>query len=60
MTRETYPAMLAAGAALYGFPFAGFWRVIDTPDDRDRAAHDLGTTQLDYLSRGEGPARESS
>ncbi len=27
---ETYPAMLAAGEALYGYPFAGFWSVLDT------------------------------
>ncbi len=25
------------GRRLYGFPFAGFWRVIDTPADRERA-----------------------
>jgi mannose-1-phosphate guanylyltransferase len=41
MIRVVYPAVLAAGAALYGFPFDGFWRVIDTPQDRDRAAREL-------------------
>lgn len=37
ITRETYPAMLAADEPLYGLPFAGFWRVIDTAADLDRA-----------------------
>jgi NDP-sugar pyrophosphorylase family protein len=37
ITRETYPAMLAAGEALYGLPFTGFWRVIDTSADLARA-----------------------
>lgn len=37
ITRETYPAMLAAAEPLYGFPFAGFWRVIDTATDLERA-----------------------
>lgn len=46
ITRHTYPAMLAAGAALYGFPFAGFWRVIDTPIDRERADRDLAKVDL--------------
>jgi NDP-sugar pyrophosphorylase family protein len=58
MTRETYPKMLAAGAALYGFPFDGFWRVIDTPADRERAARELATTRPAYL-RGSGPVGEN-
>jgi NDP-sugar pyrophosphorylase family protein len=37
ITRATYPAMLAADEGLYGFPFAGFWRVIDTAADLARA-----------------------
>ena len=37
ITRATYPTMLAADEALYGFPFAGFWRVIDTAADLARA-----------------------
>jgi NDP-sugar pyrophosphorylase family protein len=41
ITRDTYPAMMAADAPLYGFPYDGFWRVIDTPADRDRAAEAL-------------------
>jgi NDP-sugar pyrophosphorylase family protein len=31
ITRSTYVAMLAAEAPLYGFPFEGYWRVLDTP-----------------------------
>lgn len=49
MTHDTYPAMLAAGVALYGHPFAGFWRVIDTPADRDRAAQEIATARLAFL-----------
>jgi NDP-sugar pyrophosphorylase family protein len=49
MIRVTYPALLAAGAPLYGFPFDGFWRVIDTPADRDRAACDVATARLPFL-----------
>jgi len=26
----TYPRMLAAGRPLYGYPFSGYWRVLDT------------------------------
>ncbi len=50
MTHDIYPAMLAAGAALYGFPFDGFWRVIDTPADLGRAAGELATAPLAYLT----------
>ncbi|HYD49440.1 MAG TPA: nucleotidyltransferase family protein [Terriglobales bacterium] len=30
ITRATYPAMLAAGEALYGYVHHGFWQVLDT------------------------------
>ncbi len=49
LTRDTYPAMLAAGAPLLGFPFDGFWRVIDTPSDRERAAHEIADADLVHL-----------
>ena len=52
MTRDTYPAMLADGAPLYGFRFDGFWRVIDTPADRDRAATEIATTRFTNLGIG--------
>ena len=38
IARHTYPAMLAAGEPLYGLPFLGFWRVIDTAADLERAS----------------------
>lgn len=41
ITRHTYPAMLEAGEQLYGLPFAGFWRVIDTAADLERASAEL-------------------
>jgi mannose-1-phosphate guanylyltransferase len=43
ITRQTYPAMLDAGASLYGLPFAGFWRVIDTAADLERATAALAS-----------------
>jgi mannose-1-phosphate guanylyltransferase len=50
ITRDTYPAMLAADEPLYGFPFLGFWRVIDTAADLDRALMELaGSSPLHYL-----------
>lgn len=54
LTRATYPAMLAAGARLYGFPFDGFWRVIDTPNDRERADRDLANARLEHLRNPSG------
>jgi NDP-sugar pyrophosphorylase family protein len=49
ITHETYPAMIAADAALYGYPFSGFWRVIDSPADRERAGRELSTTRFQHL-----------
>lgn len=50
MTRLVYPRMLAAGEPLYGFPFAGFWRVVDTIADRERTEGDLAALPpLHYL-----------
>jgi mannose-1-phosphate guanylyltransferase len=54
ITRATYPAMLTAGSALYGWPFDGFWRVIDTPADRERAARDLPEANLLHLPLDRG------
>ena len=55
LTRATYPAMLAAGVPLHGFPFEGFWRVIDTPSDRERAARELSETRLVHLRNPSAP-----
>ena len=50
ITRDVYPRMLAADEPLYGFPFTGFWRVIDTADDLARAEEALrGTAPLTFL-----------
>lgn len=54
LTRATYPAMLAAGEPIYGLPFDGFWRVIDTPSDRERAARDLTEARLMHLRNSSG------
>ena len=53
MTHDTYPKMLAAGVALYGFPFDGFWRVIDTPADRELADRELATVRLTHVDRSD-------
>jgi len=50
ITRETYPAMLIAGESLCGYPFAGFWRVIDNAADLARANAALAEeTPLHFL-----------
>jgi NDP-sugar pyrophosphorylase family protein len=30
ITAQTYPRLLAAGAPVFGYPFDGYWRVLDT------------------------------
>jgi NDP-sugar pyrophosphorylase family protein len=50
ITRETYPAMLAAGEPLYGLPCARFWRVVDTEADLLRAERELAAAgPLEHL-----------
>jgi mannose-1-phosphate guanylyltransferase len=41
ITRVTYPAMLAAGAPLYGYVFDGHWHVLDTPAGLAEGRRDL-------------------
>ena len=43
ITRQTYPAMLAAGGALFGYVFDGYWRVLDTHAGLAEGRHDLAT-----------------
>jgi NDP-sugar pyrophosphorylase family protein len=43
ITRQTYPAMLAAGCALYGHVFDGYWRVLDTHAGLAEGRHDFAT-----------------
>ncbi len=45
ITRQTYPAMLAAGCPLYGFVFDGYWRVLDTHALLAEGRHELDTGQ---------------
>jgi NDP-sugar pyrophosphorylase family protein len=50
-TKETYPKMLLAGEALYGFCFEGFWQDLGT-SERIRNAEDnlgLGRVRLHYV-----------
>jgi mannose-1-phosphate guanylyltransferase/phosphomannomutase len=37
----TYPRMLAGGAPLYGYTFAGYWRVLDTHAGLAEGRYDL-------------------
>jgi NDP-sugar pyrophosphorylase family protein len=45
ITRTTYPAMLAAGAPLYGYAFDGYWRVLDTPSGLAEGRQELERAQ---------------
>jgi len=38
---ETYPAMLAAGEALFGFPYSGYWAVLDTHEGLESGRREL-------------------
>jgi NDP-sugar pyrophosphorylase family protein len=50
-TRQTYPRMLRAGEAFYGFNFDGFWQDLGTAERIQRAEQSLGLGQarLHYL-----------
>jgi NDP-sugar pyrophosphorylase family protein len=50
-TRETYPRMVAAGEALYGFRFDGFWQDLGTTERIEQAEAKLarGEASLHYL-----------
>lgn len=52
-TRETYPRMLGAGEALFGYHFTGFWQDLGTRERIDDAEIKLnsGAATLHYLSR---------
>lgn len=50
LTRDTIPALMAAGESLFGFPFDGYWRVVDSPEDLERARREIGGGQrLSFL-----------
>ncbi len=50
-TRQTYPRMLAAGEALYGYYFDGFWQDLGTPERIRQAEANLqaGLTKLHFV-----------
>jgi NDP-sugar pyrophosphorylase family protein len=50
-TKQTYPQMLLAGEALYGFCFDGFWQDLGTIDRIQQAEASLaqGRAKLHYL-----------
>ena len=48
-TRETYPKMLVAGEALYGFCFEGFWQDLGTAERIQQAEKKLSQAGLHYL-----------
>jgi mannose-1-phosphate guanylyltransferase len=50
-TKNTFPRMLTAGAALYGFRFDGFWQDLGTPAAIKQAEERLesGHAKLHYL-----------
>ncbi|MGD9762219.1 MAG: NDP-sugar synthase [Candidatus Binatia bacterium] len=43
ITRQTYPAMLAAGCPLFGYVFDGYWRVLDTHAGLAEGRYELET-----------------
>ena len=51
-TRQTYPRMLCAGEAFYGFYFDGFWQDLGTAERIQQAEQSLahGRTSLHYLT----------
>jgi len=48
ITADTYPAMLAAGEPLYGYPFAGRWLTVGTPAELEAAR----ATMAAWAARG--------
>lgn len=50
LTRDTIPRLMAAGEALFGFEYEGYWRVVDSPLDLERARTEIGGGQrLSFL-----------
>lgn len=50
LTRDVLPRLLAAGEPFFAFAYGGYWRVVDTPADLDRARREIAGGQvLSYL-----------
>jgi NDP-sugar pyrophosphorylase family protein len=43
IVKQTYPRAFAAGEAVYGYVFDGYWRVLDTHSGLAEGRHDLAT-----------------
>jgi NDP-sugar pyrophosphorylase family protein len=42
ITRDVYASLVEAGEALYGMPYAGYWRDLGTIDSVSRVREDRG------------------
>lgn len=42
LTRDVLPRVLDAGEAVFGYPHAGYWRVLDTPEDLAAGRREIG------------------
>lgn len=50
LTRDLIPRLLAADEAIHGFDYDGYWRVVDTPADLERARSEAEAgRRLSYL-----------
>ena len=50
LTRDTIPRLLAAGEALFGFTYSGFWRVVDSAEDLEQARGEIvAGRRISYL-----------
>ena len=53
ITRQTGPALMRAGEALYGYRYGGYWRVLDTPDGLKAGRRDLQAKRLRFTGENE-------
>jgi len=56
ITKQTGPALMRAGEALYGYRYGGYWRVLDTPDGLKAGRRDLQAKRLRFT--GESAPRD--
>jgi mannose-1-phosphate guanylyltransferase len=58
ITRDTGPALMRAGEALYGYRYGGYWRVLDTPEGLEAGRRDLQAMRPRFMDaeerRGKG------
>ncbi|HET6405439.1 MAG TPA: NDP-sugar synthase [Candidatus Thermoplasmatota archaeon] len=58
--RETFPALLASGGELYGFPFEGFWVDCGRPETYLKANEALLRAESRHVLLGEGTANRGA